>query len=320
MSRYYVAANGRRQGPYSTAQLRELAHRGSLGPSDMVLPEGRTRWVEAGSVRGLFGHEGNGPTNDPTECETTVSPRLTALTHGDRVGNEVWYYSKNGQSFGPFTFPHLVQLASAGLLLPADMVLNGAGRERAWLPAHTVADLFPDLPTTTNAAKRATEASSMQVTGDAKPASMTGSGWKWHPFLGLLVLGVILTGLKTVGCIREDIRTPFDRNPRERIAREIASVSAIKGSADDLDREFRANEVVANERYLGKVLEITGTITSIRAGGSGPLGGRPQVFLGAVRCEFANSTPVQELRAGQAVTIRGKCKGPRLLEYCSVRR
>jgi hypothetical protein len=160
MDRYYLAVNGKKQGPYPTAQLREFAHRGTLGPHDMVLKEGWTRWVGAGSVDGLFGNESNGPTDDPVECKISVNPPVTAFTQGTSVGNEDWYYSKNGQSFGPFTFPHLAQLASAGLLLPNDMVLSDGARERGWLPAHSVPCLLPGRVETKTAVKPTSDASS----------------------------------------------------------------------------------------------------------------------------------------------------------------
>jgi hypothetical protein len=53
--RWYYSHDGRtRFGPVSTAELRELARSGALQPVSLVLPEGGSRWVKAGTVRGLF--------------------------------------------------------------------------------------------------------------------------------------------------------------------------------------------------------------------------------------------------------------------------
>jgi hypothetical protein len=51
---WYVARNKQKLGPYSTAQLRQLAAAGQLRPEDMVLREGHKQWSKAGAVPGLF--------------------------------------------------------------------------------------------------------------------------------------------------------------------------------------------------------------------------------------------------------------------------
>jgi hypothetical protein len=51
---WFLARDRQKLGPFSTAQLCEMAASGQLGPGDMVLGEGTARWVPAGSVAGLF--------------------------------------------------------------------------------------------------------------------------------------------------------------------------------------------------------------------------------------------------------------------------
>ncbi|MFO0928797.1 MAG: GYF domain-containing protein [Gemmataceae bacterium] len=51
---WYVARNKKKTGPYTTAQLRQMAADGELAPGDMVLREGQTQWTKASTVHGLF--------------------------------------------------------------------------------------------------------------------------------------------------------------------------------------------------------------------------------------------------------------------------
>ena len=53
-TRWFLARNKQRLGPYSSSQLKQLADAGNIIPADMILKEGRQKWVNAGSVRGLF--------------------------------------------------------------------------------------------------------------------------------------------------------------------------------------------------------------------------------------------------------------------------
>jgi uncharacterized protein YkwD len=48
-SRWYVARDNKKFGPYTWQQLRTLAERGELLPSDMLLQEGTKKWVGAGA-------------------------------------------------------------------------------------------------------------------------------------------------------------------------------------------------------------------------------------------------------------------------------
>jgi hypothetical protein len=51
---WYVARNGRKVGPFTPAELRQLATVRLLQPNEMVWTEGVTRWVEASSLPWLF--------------------------------------------------------------------------------------------------------------------------------------------------------------------------------------------------------------------------------------------------------------------------
>jgi hypothetical protein len=92
---------------------------------------------------------------------------------------------------------------------------------------------------------------------------------------------------------------------------EVETGDALKISAGQLCREYNANIVNADERYKGKVLEVTGQVKLV----SKERIGRITVELGSrddsVDCDFGSSTrsELAGIENGQTVTIRGKCKG-----------
>lgn len=51
---WFCALNGKKVGPFSGEQLRQLAATGRLQPADMVLREGSRTWQKAGEVREIF--------------------------------------------------------------------------------------------------------------------------------------------------------------------------------------------------------------------------------------------------------------------------
>ncbi|MBY0228791.1 MAG: GYF domain-containing protein [Gemmataceae bacterium] len=54
MDAWYIARDKQKAGPFTYAQLRDLADRDELRPSAMILQHGAATWVPAGSIRGLF--------------------------------------------------------------------------------------------------------------------------------------------------------------------------------------------------------------------------------------------------------------------------
>ncbi len=95
---------------------------------------------------------------------------------------------------------------------------------------------------------------------------------------------------------------------------DIASKEAdIKISAVKLYKDYKANEVAADEKYKGKILEVTGTIDEI----SVTLG---TIFVSLLVDEYGLETvkgmfsdkyksKIAELKKGQKITIKGVCDG-----------
>src|SRR5215468_2696775 len=53
-SRWFVARNKKKFGPYTWQQLQTLAKRGDVNPDDLLRQEGARKWQRAGTVRNLF--------------------------------------------------------------------------------------------------------------------------------------------------------------------------------------------------------------------------------------------------------------------------
>jgi hypothetical protein len=87
-ARWFLARNKQRLGPYSSSQLKQLADEGNIIPDDMILKEGRQKWVNAGTVKGLF--TANPPAPAPSEL-----PVLEPLTIQESAPDP----------FGSFAFP-----------------------------------------------------------------------------------------------------------------------------------------------------------------------------------------------------------------------
>lgn len=56
--RWYIARNRQKVGPFTGADLKQLAYFGLLQPEEHVWAEGSTKWVEAKGLAGLFPQEG----------------------------------------------------------------------------------------------------------------------------------------------------------------------------------------------------------------------------------------------------------------------
>jgi hypothetical protein len=107
---WFYARDGHTAGPFSSTELQRLAASGVLLPTDLVSHDGSSGWVPAKVVKGLFSRSNRGTLQPPTVASTEERTELD------------WYYSKNGQSCGPFSLEQLKQLIASGVLTRDDWV------------------------------------------------------------------------------------------------------------------------------------------------------------------------------------------------------
>lgn len=70
---WHYSKNGKRFGPVSGQQLKELAAKGELGPADLVWKEGMPQWVPASKIKGLMPGS-SAVTNKPASPTSTAVP------------------------------------------------------------------------------------------------------------------------------------------------------------------------------------------------------------------------------------------------------
>jgi hypothetical protein len=79
-ARWFVArGNKQKFGPFSSAQLKQLAATGQVLPGDMVLREGQGKWAAASSISGLFGGSSGG------RAAGVAPPVPAAAVHTDEL-------------------------------------------------------------------------------------------------------------------------------------------------------------------------------------------------------------------------------------------
>ncbi|MHA4806573.1 OB-fold protein [Flavitalea flava] len=97
--------------------------------------------------------------------------------------------------------------------------------------------------------------------------------------------------------------------PHGSAAGETSSFSIDAGS---LYRQFQENEELANKKYLGKVVEVSGRITEVTRNG------QSEVLIlsagsgsGGVNCQLfpADKTDHHPTKPGDQVIVKGKCTG-----------
>jgi hypothetical protein len=86
--KWYYSHDGKKKfGPVRTARLRQLARSGALQPVSLVLLEGGSRWVKAGSVKGLFPEEVAEGLPPVAEAVPSPGPSLDASPEKEGSGS-----------------------------------------------------------------------------------------------------------------------------------------------------------------------------------------------------------------------------------------
>lgn len=94
-------------------------------------------------------------------------------------------------------------------------------------------------------------------------------------------------------------------------------------TAVDLQKVFESNETSANSRFVKKIIEVSGTIESVKPGEDKSLNVALKTgsVMGSVICTFQSDTEASNVRVGDSIAIRGECSGyltDVLLNNCSV--
>jgi len=95
--------------------------------------------------------------------------------------------------------------------------------------------------------------------------------------------------------------------PRESAAYKTAAVTL---SAMALYKQYEANENAANKKYLGKVIAVQGSVSTIsQQNGLAVLSLTTGNPAGAINCQLFLNDKISAVKVGDAVTIKGKCTG-----------
>lgn len=156
--------------------------------------------------------------------------------------------------------------------------------------------------------------------------------WFWVVAV-IILIGVIgaATGgdeeAKEAGSVNTETTTgsTLTDTAKESATPEKHKEEAIKITATELYQAYNDNEVGADEKYKGKLIEVTGVISDIGK----DLLDTPYVsiktddIIGTVQCMFSkdDASLLANLKKDEQITIRGKCKGYLmnvLLENCEI--
>ena len=94
-------------------------------------------------------------------------------------------------------------------------------------------------------------------------------------------------------------------------------------TAIDLQKEFEDDEIAATSQYVKKIIEVSGTIQSVKPGEDKTLSISLKTGsdLSSVICTFQSVSDPSEFKTGDQITLRGECSGflmDVLLNNCSV--
>lgn len=96
-------------------------------------------------------------------------------------------------------------------------------------------------------------------------------------------------------------------------AKDQVAQKAIKIDSVTLWNEYKANEVAADAKYKGKILEISGEVTDIKKDISDTMyvALKGDKYIGSVKCSFPKEWTEQlmKLQKGQILVIKGECEG-----------
>lgn len=116
--------------------------------------------------------------------------------------------------------------------------------------------------------------------------------------------------------------------PTSKTVTKSQNPQAISIEAGVLHKEYQENEVLADQKYKGKILSVSGVVEGVKKGYH-PQTYKEQYYVTLrvslvydVRCFFTgNASEIAQLKSGQNVVIKGTCIGKELevcLDNCSL--
>lgn len=95
--------------------------------------------------------------------------------------------------------------------------------------------------------------------------------------------------------------------------RSAAGVSAdVTITADSLYHQYQTNERSADQRFMGKVIKVSGHLAEIQRSGNSEIWilAAEAGAAGGINCQlFAGTTVDHEPKPGDAVILKGRCTG-----------
>ena len=140
----------------------------------------------------------------------------------------------------------------------------------------------------------------------------------------LLIGGIIAVALLSGDTSEKELVKKPEETPTETLPLEAVEITVAQ-----LYTEYNANEISADQKYLNKILRVSGKVDEIKRDFptgkaavliSDMLGGHTRIFM---KCVFESEAEATSLTNGQKVTIEGKFVGSKLeavmrLENCSL--
>lgn len=255
-----------------------------------------------------------------------------------------WYFVKDGQRLGPVSFGDLRGRIESGQLLPSDLVWREGMTD--WCPAHQVAKLGTSLES--QAVPPDVQPVSQQVSGSRgsaganailndllkvantnRAATYTGVGVLFLSLCCCCFSGLLATRSEPPGEFIQSATVSASaqlEQSRQKSDRSLPSHIEYRLSASQLFAEYERNDVAGDEKYKGRVIEVTGVIEEISRDFLGNMYvtfevGGFQLF--SVQCFINESqkSQVAALNPGQSLRIQGKCVGKLgnvVLENCEI--
>lgn len=172
----------------------------------------------------------------------------------------------------------------------------------------------------TRAARRSWEdedADAVEVGHRAASRKKSGPNWLLLGLLGGGLLLLVCGGVVGLGIffMAKEMQKEMEEEEAEM---QRAKAQAIAVNADELVRQFRADQNRANDTYVANWVRVHGVVDEVGADADGPAivylqgGGAPAA--GRIACHFDGddenmSRRAKQLLKGRAVTILGNCSG-----------